>query len=188
MNEFLPHDMILKAQRFKYKYLAVPAVVIIFSFFTSNLFADSRWASLVALAGYFALLYIFRFNRTFSEHEESEVTSPVNGKVTNVEVVSDGAVLTIRKPFFASSEIVTCTKNDLINEIDKEQERVCWKVEGANSKVFYTGIVRYHAVLIGVAAGNAVCEMFVPAMYGLTVEVGQKVEAGMSVIAERSEV
>jgi len=188
MNEFIPHDIILKAQRFKYKYLAVPAAIIILSFFASNLFADSRWVSLIALGFYFVLLYIFRFNRTFGEHDESEVAAPMNGEVVNMEVVSEGAVLKIRKPFFASSEVVTCTKNDLINEIDREQERISWKIECANSKVFYTGIVRYHAVLIGVAAGNAVCEVFVPSMYKLSVEVGQKVEAGMSVIAERGEV
>ena len=188
MNEFIPHDMILKAQRFKYKYLALPAGIIILSFLISNLIADSRWVSLVALAFYFVLLYIFRFNRTFGEHEESEVCAPVNGKIVSIKVVSEGAKLTIKKPFFASSEVVTCTKNDLINEIDSEQKRVSWMIECANSKVFYTGIVRYQATLIGVVAGNAVCEVFAPAVYGLKVEIGEKVVAGMSVIAERSEV
>ena len=188
MNEFIPHDMILKAQRFKYKYLALPAGIIILSFFISNLFADSRWVSLFALAIYFVLLYIFRFNRTFGEHEEGEVCAPMNGSIVDIEAVSEGVLLKIQKPFFASSEVVTCTKNDLINEIDRGQERVCWKLECANSKVFYTGIVRYQAVLIGVAAGNAICEMFVPSVYGLNVEVGEKVVAGMSVIAERYEV
>jgi len=118
----------------------------------------------------------------------SEIAAPINGKVTALDFIEKGVIVIIEKPFFASSEIVTCTKNDLINQVDIEQDRVSWKIECANFKVFYDGIARYQAVLVGVATGNAVCEMFVPIGYDMTVEVGQKVEAGMTVIGVLNEV
>ena len=187
MKEFIPHDMILKAQVFKYKYLAVPGAVIILSFFLRGFFEESRWIPIIALVVYFLLLCLFRFRRVYPDHEAGAVVAPINGKITNIDALATGNVLTIQKPFFESSEITTCTKTDIINRLDTEGERVSWQIECANSKVFYTENPDYQAVLIGIAAGNAKCEVFIPAKYDLFVEIGSVVDAGITMIAGNGE-
>jgi len=187
MKEFIPHDMILKAQVFKYKYLAVPGAVIIVSFFIRGLFEHLRWIPIIALVVYFLLLLLFRFRRVYPDHYEGTVIAPINGKVVDVEPIATGNILTIQKPFFESSEITTCTKTDIINKFDTEGEQVSWQIECANAKVFYEGNADYQAVLIGIAAGNAKCKVFIPVKYDLLVKEGSAVDAGITIIAGDSE-
>ena len=185
MNVFIPHDMIIKAQRYKYKYLAIPAGIVIVSFFLKSISEDAKWASLLGLVVYALVLIVFRFKGRFGEADEGEVLAPINGKVLSINEVEKGCVVTIQKLFFGSSEIVTCTKSDVLNKIDMESERVCWKVECANMKVFTDAVdVNYQAVLVGLAPGTAVCEVFVPKQYNLIVNEGDVIEAGMTVLAE----
>jgi len=187
MKEFIPHDMILRAQKYKYKYLAIPGALIFINFLLRNHVDHARYVSLLALLFYFFLLIVFRFRRAYPDHENGDVIAPITGKIARVETLPNGSVVTIQKSLFDSSEIVTCTNADLINKLDTEQEHVSWKIEGANTKIFTDLTVNYKSVLIGLAAGNATCEVFIPSRYELIVNEGNKIEGGISVIAEEGE-
>ena len=187
MNVFIPHDMILKAQKAKYKYLALPALIIIINFFLKNQFESVKYLSILALIVYGIILILFRFRRTYPKHDENNVIAPINGKIIHKKCLPTGCILTIQKPAFASSEIVTCTKTDIPKVLEMDKKQVSWQIEGSKALIFIDEPVSFQTALIGLAPGPAICEVFIPSIYNLLVEEGNSVEAGLSIIAEKTE-
>ncbi|MCL2063349.1 MAG: hypothetical protein FWG98_03120 [Candidatus Cloacimonetes bacterium] len=194
MEEFIPIDMLIRANRVKYKYLAFPALVIIINFIFSITFPAlyTQYGSFMALGAYFFILYVFRFNKEFQKFEEDVVIAPMNGKIIKITEVEEGHLITIKKPFFDSCEFVTCTKHDIPNTSiqdikNKDISHVCWKINCATAHIFINNIVNYQATLIGLVPGNAVCEVFIPKRYNLEVAEGGIIEAGYSEIGVLNE-
>lgn len=187
MDFFHPHDMILKAQKAKYKILAFPAVIIIICFVLSTQGVSNyiiKYISAVALIFWLFILVMYRYKRFYPTHDISEIIAPINGKIISKKCIPNGCILTIQKSFFASSEIVTCSDNDIPNKLQLEKQQVSWEIHGNFINIFIDDSVKYHSVLIGLAVGHAVCEIFIPLKYKIQIEENEFVSAGESVIAK----
>ena len=184
MEEFIPNDVIIKASRAKYKYLAIPSIIIVLNFVLAALcpLLFKQYISIGALAVYFFLLGVFRHKKEFPKHEQDVVIAPMNGKIVQIKTTEQGSIVTIKKPFFDSCEFVTATKQDIPMSLDTESSQVSWTVECSSKKIFINETVDYQAVLIGIVPGNAICHLFVPKRYDLDVSEGGVVEAGHSEI------
>ena len=184
---FIPIDMLIKANRVKYKYLALPTIIILLNFIFSFVLPalSFKYTSLFALIIYFIILIVFRFRRDFAETNDNVVFAPITGKITNIKTLETGHIVTIKKSFFATCEVVTCTKNDIpdIMPQDTTNNQVSWHINCANKHIFINETVKYQAVLVGVAPGNATCDVFIPNDYELDIEVDGKVDAGLSELA-----
>ena len=185
MKIFIQHDMFIKANRVKYKFLIIPIIVIIINFVITLLNEDSNsgLGSIIALLFYFFILYTFRFKKVFSEPDEQIAFAPVNGLIANIVEKETGTILTIDKQFFAPCELVTSTNNDIINSLDTDSSQVSWKVEGPNKYIFIDETIEHQAAMIGILPGNAVCEIFIPNEYEIKIDKGTKVEAGFTELA-----
>ena len=183
MKEFIPHEMLSKAQFYKYKFLSIPAVIIVISFFLRDIHSAAKYLSLLALALYFFIFIIFRFKRNFSLPEINEVLSPINGRIIDIETVENGSIIMIKKPFFASAEIVTCTSADKINTLDMQQTQISWRISNRFAKIFHESDVNYQAALIGLSPGSAICALFIPSKYEILVNTKNHLEAGETVVA-----
>jgi len=184
MKKFVPHEVLTKAQINKYKFLVIPFVIIIISFFLSQVSENSKYLSYLGLILYFFLFYFLRFKINFISINETEVVSPINGKIVKITSIENGYLLFIEKPFLASTEVVTCTKYDLINKIDDTQDRVSWEISNKMIKIFTEDEVDCAAVLIGVSPGKATCQIFIPSKYEISVNENNSLEAGVTIIAE----
>ena len=195
MNIFIPFNMIIKAHRTKYKYLAIPILVILINFALSlkNEALYIPAISIIAFAFFLFIMYLFRFKRSFSQPDDDVIFAPMNGKIVQIKPLLEGHVLTIKKPFLASSEFVTCSKCDALGgvatkdkaesldiELLETQTNVFWKVKCALAHIFINETIDHQAVLIGIVPGNAVCEVFLPQIYDLKVKEGSEVSAGFS--------
>ena len=188
MKVFIPYDMVIRAHRVKYRYLAIPFLVIILNFILSlvreTLYVP--YVSMIAFVIFMFIMYIFRFKRTFSEVEGEVVIAPMNGKIVDIRAFPEGNVITIIKSLWASSEFTTCTKSDIqishhyVLELDVS--KVSWKVDSAIKHIFIDETVDVQAALIGLVPWNAVCEVFLPEKYKLKIEKGNAVVAGETVI------
>lgn len=187
MDYFHPHDMILKAQKLKYKALALPAILIIICFVLSLNNIDGtivKYASFTSLLVYLYLIILYRYKRFINKPEDNEVVAPVNGKVINKNCLPNGCIVTIQKPFFASAEIITCTKSDIPKVLDMHSDCVSWEIKSKNAKIFINETVNYQAILIGLVPGPAICEVFIPSKYSVLVSEGDSLKAGESILAE----
>ena len=88
------------------------------------------------------------------------------------------------KNFFSSSEIVTCSDNDIPNKIQIEKQQVSWEIHGNFINIFIDDSIKYQSVLIGLAVGYAVCEVFIPMKFKIQLEENEYVSAGESIIAK----
>ncbi|MCK9328315.1 MAG: hypothetical protein PHY08_04385 [Candidatus Cloacimonetes bacterium] len=187
MNFFHPHDMILKAQKAKYKILAFPAIVIIICFIFSTQGVSNnviKYISAIALLFWLFILVMFRYKRFYPTHDISEIVAPINGKIISKKCIPNGCILTIQKNFFSSSEIVTCSDNDIPNKIQIEKQQVSWEIHGNFINIFIDDSIKYQSVLIGLAVGYAVCEVFIPMKFKIQLEENEYVSAGESIIAK----
>ena len=178
MTYYDQHEIIKSAGMHKYKYLCIPMIVIIICFFLTPYFDFMKYISLLAIVKYAKLLLIFRFNRSYSEPEVGEIVSPINGKITDIEKIENGSIITIKKPAHYPCEIITSSNSDIINSLETDNDRVSWKITNYFQKIYYDENVNKPCSIVGISPGKATCEIFIPHRYKLNVGIGDKVEAG----------
>ena len=187
MNYFHPHDMILKAQKAKYTILIYPAIVIIICFFLSTMGITNdfiKYLSALALLCWLFILVLFRYKRFYPSHDNSEVIAPINGKLISIKHIPNGCILTIRKSFFSSSEIVTCSNSDIPKTLEMDTQQISWDVQGIYVKIFINETINFQSILVGLAVGPAICEVFIPAKYKVLIDETSSISAGETVIAK----
>jgi len=183
-----------KAMMYKYSFMAIPAMIIVVNFFMVNRMPKLQYLSIVALCVYAFLFMFYRFRTVYAEPSSDIVTSPINGKVSNVQAVADGAIVTIKKPYFAPCEIVTCTASDIPNKLEIDSAQVSWQVTGYTSrgtghtsrryvKVFIAQTIAEQGILVGMAPGSVTMEVFIPATFSVQVVVGEEIIAGQTTLA-----
>ena len=189
MEVFIPIDMLIRANRIKYRYLVWPGIVIVINFILSITYPSlfTKYVSILALVFYFLILFIFRFKRNYPKYETDVVVSPINGKIVHIKTLDEGYVVSIKKPFFASCEFVTCTRNDFPKVLITEKPQVSWKIESQHKYIFIDETVEYQAVLVGIVPGTALCEVFIPNIYKINAVEGSVLEAGFSELGVKIE-
>jgi hypothetical protein len=190
-----PHDLFLAAQKLKYKFLLMPGAIIVVNFLLARNYPDLKlkYLSILALLLYIFVLVIFRFQRAFAPEDEDMVTAPINGVITKIDTGDSGSILYIKKGFFASSELVTCTLTDIPNEIDPDQPFVSWIIPDFYTssftrnlgRIFIESTFNHQRSLVGLVPGIANCELFIPDKYEIVAKVGTKIIAGVTPVAER---
>jgi len=192
MNRKQPY--VNKAMMYKYSFMAIPAIMIVVNFFMVNRMPELQYLSIVALCVYAFLFMVYRFRTVYAVASSNNVTSPINGKVANIQTVGNGVILTIKKPYFAPCEIVTCTASDIPNKLEIDSAQVSWQVTGYASrvtghtsrryvKVFITQTITEQGILVGIAPGPVTMEVFIPATFSVQVAVGGEVIAGQTTLA-----
>jgi len=201
MKTYDQHSLANKAQYYKYKMLAFPGAMIIINFLIKDWVFERfgfqiQYLSVVFLLLYFFILYIYRVSRTYVKPVDDCVLAPMSGVVKKIDRTPHGWIVTIKKPFFSSCEFMTATATDIPNELDIESEHVSWQIVDIHtglcrsvfSRIFIDETIDYQGVLVGVVPGNAVCELFIPSSYTLTIDVDSDISTGLSIIAEKQTV
>jgi len=185
LNRLQPY--VHKAMTIKYLFMAIPAIIIVVNFFMVNRLPEVQYLSIVALCVYAFLFVVYRFRTSFTSGLNNIVTSPINGKVVDIQTVTTGVILTIKKPYFAPCELVTCTSSDIPKALNVEAEQVSWQATGYTSqrhvKVFISQTINEQGILVGLAPGAVIMEVFIPATYAVQVAVGNEVRAGQTALA-----
>jgi hypothetical protein len=183
MNYYDQFEIVRMAGWHKYKYLSVPMILIIISALLSNYYCFTRYITLISLAIYAVIFYMFSFNKSYSEADEGEIVSPINGKICNIEKLPNGNVITIKKSKLLSCEIVTASKSDIIDSLDTNNDKISWEISNNLKQVYFKGNVNKQCAIVGITPCYSICRIFLPLAYEVNINVLDKVIAGETVIA-----
>lgn len=172
MSKLTPAKTLLKIQKIKYKFLAVPIIVIILTFLLNLKYENKIFSiiSLIALVIFFVISRIFSVNKSVHNPEKSgKILAPINGKI----VKKQRNELIIKKSIFAHAEI---------RKSDKEN-KLALSIKGFLLYDFAEEDA-VQAQIIGLLPGPATAVCQLPENYHFTVEETENIEAGETVIAE----
>jgi len=176
-----------KAQMYKYIFIVIPAGIIVVNFFLVSRFDELKYLSIFAMLVYLFLLAVYKVNTQFEDISDDVVSSPINAKITHIETVENGTIITLKKSYFSPCEIVTCTSSDIVNKPDTSGEQVSWfftqKTARRYVQIFAKEDIDEQGILVGITPGSATMTVFIPTKYDLQVTVGDAVFAGRTVLA-----
>ncbi len=168
IEKYNPTEYFVKLQNIKYRVLVFPILTIIISFGVYYIFRIDfvKYFSIAGLIAYFFIMMLFRVKRTIPPQTENNIIlAPIFGKVSEIK---DRKVI-IKKSLFQPADI-RCAANG--KEINITSSRIYWFERNATLQ----------GKLIGVVPSNAECICEVPDEFDIEVKVGQKIEAGETII------
>ncbi|MCD4817886.1 MAG: hypothetical protein K8S23_04280 [Candidatus Cloacimonetes bacterium] len=171
-NIYTSGKHLLQVQRIKYKYMAVPAVIVFGSFFT-NFYVEKdalKYISLFGLLLYLAILFYFKINRSFEPDKGKSILSPITGSVISFD--EQNKIVIIKKKFQQNIEIRNPSEDDEIVPIYKGKTNIFVR----NSQL--------KGELIGVILGSGFCELKIPLGFVPKVSVGDIVHSGETIFSK----
>ncbi len=199
---FNPPEHLIEIAKYKYKraLVAVLVVVVALLFQVATGSTYLRYFSLLAFAYYLYLLMIYRIEKSVGITRDNQIVSPIHGKVISITEEEMGNLVVIKKNFFNFADIRFSADNDLLepDNLSKEESNdlkqkelsltnqnydLHWKIKG-NGIYYFPKSLRKKGVLTGIITGSGLCYYRLPKKYLITPRVGEKLEAGSSIIGE----
>ncbi len=168
IEKYNPTEYLIKLQNIKYRALMFPILIIIISFGVYYIFRIDfvKYFSIAGLIAYFFIMMIFHVKKTVPpQTENDDVLAPIFGKVSEIK----DRKITIKKSLFQPADI-RCAASG--KEINITSSRIYWFERNATLQ----------GKLIGVVPSNAECIYEVPDEFDIEVKIGQKIEAGETII------
>jgi len=174
ISDYNPIEYLTRIQSLKYKAATVPILIVIISFSVNLIFKIDlvKYFSLLGLLLFLFILMKYRIKRTVpSESEEEIVLAPIHGRIIKIE---DNKIL-IKKSFLDPADIRCVTDNKNV-KITITNSRITWFEKEATLPGKLIGIVPHSA--------ECICEL--PNDYKVEIQLGQKIEAGETIIARKN--
>jgi len=192
MNEiFNPIHVQLAIQKYKYKYAVIPLSIVLIPFLLSTKSEASylRYISVTGLICFLIVLFFFRLRKTIPEIREGEILAPMNGVIVKVTKSANQTVIILGKKWYHYSDIRTTTEEDSIDatQLTIKNHMAQWKITSVRTRLYENGTVGYKGRLIGIVPFNCSAELSIKGKFSLNVKEGDKVESGITVLAEIKE-
>ena len=174
-NIYTSGKQLLQIQKIKYKYMSVPAIIVLGSFF-ANFYVENdnlKFISLFGLLLYLVILFYFKINRSFQPDKEESVLSPITGTVASFDEQS--RIVKIKKKFHHNIEI----RNP--SEIDEIIPNFTGK-----TNIFVINS-QLKGELIGVMIGSGMSELKIPVNHISKISVGEFVHSGQSIFIKEND-
>ena len=174
ISDYNPIEYLTRIQSLKYKAATVPILIVIISFSVNIILKIDlvKYFSLLGLLLFLFILMKYRIKRTVpSESEEEIVLAPIHGRIIKIE---DNKIL-IKKSFLDPADI-RCVTNNKNVKITITNSSITWFEKNANLPGKLIGVIPHSTEFI--------CEL--PNNYKVEIKLGQKVEAGETVIGKKS--
>lgn len=199
MTEFSPPETLLAITKIKYQRAVLPLLLIIVIILGDGYVGLGylRYLSLFGLAWFLLIQASYRVNKSILETSEDEIVSPISGIVNSVDREADVTSLVVKKPLHFPADIRYAADNQTIDStpiIDsaksanrlKElklsgEESLTLSIAGKNV-LFFPQARKKKGVLAGIVSGSGLCKVSLPNSFSSTVKVGDRLEAGSSVI------
>ncbi|HPY95850.1 MAG TPA: hypothetical protein PL063_01410 [Candidatus Cloacimonadota bacterium] len=188
MKELNPVDIINKIQKEKYKVLAYPIVVILVIFFLNMFYQISflKYISIVAMAFYLFILWLYRIKTANIETNDLHLLSPINGKIIDLKEQNDFNEITVLKGFFQPAEIRTMSHYDYVGQ-NKQCESPSFYIEGSLARQLHVNIPHLQGELVGVAIGKCLAHINIPFSYELSIKINDTIVVGETIIGINKE-
>ncbi len=174
IGDYNPIEYLTRIQSLKYKAATVPILIVIISFSVNLIFKIDlvKYFSLFGLLLFLFILMKYRIKRTVpSESEEEIVLAPIHGRIIKVE----NNKFTIKKSLLDPADIrCIAIRKDI--KIKIKSSGLTWFEKEATLPGKLIGIVPHSA--------ECICEL--PNDYKIEVQLGQKIEAGETIIARKN--
>ncbi|MCD4797221.1 MAG: hypothetical protein K8R49_08650 [Candidatus Cloacimonetes bacterium] len=172
IEKYNPTEYLIKLQKIKYRALIFPIGVIIISFGVYYIFRINfmKYFSIAGLIVYFFIIMLFHVKKTIPPQTENNVVlAPIFGKISEIK----DRKVKIKKSLFQPADI-RCAESG--KEINITSSRIYWFEKKA----------ALQGKLIGVIPANAECICEIPDEFDIEVKIGQKVEAGETIIGSKT--
>ncbi len=170
MDKFNPAEYLTKIQKLKYTAAAIPIALVVLSFVFS-IRTNSLYLKFISLIGFVLFIFIsgrYRIKKNIPPGFEKPVfLAPVNGIVSSIDL--EKKIILVKKGFFQASEIRSNLQNFEVNIVAR---KIFWFEKKSNIQ----------GKLVGIVPASAECTCILPSNFRISVQVGQKVISGETII------
>ncbi|MDD3050203.1 MAG: hypothetical protein PHR06_03575 [Candidatus Cloacimonetes bacterium] len=189
-----PLHILVAIQKTKYRYAAIPIIMIVFSF-VSNLVAQNEINRYLAFSGlllYAAVQFSFRFNKISPLPNEKAILSPVNGTVESINSSKDETRIVIKKSWTDQIDVRLPGNNEDFtvgsNQIKSvSSEFYEWELKTSRVFIYEENKNLPYGTLIGIALGKGACTITISNKCVIEIKQGDKVTSGLTILAEYTE-
>ncbi|NQV18060.1 MAG: hypothetical protein HQ534_05905 [Armatimonadetes bacterium] len=170
MDKFNPTEYLTKIQKLKYRAAAIPILLVVLSFVFS-IGTNSLYLKFISLIGFVLFIFIsgrYRIKKNIPPSFEKPVfLAPINGIVRSINL--EKKIIVIKKGLFHTSEIRSNLQDLEVNIVAK--------------KIFWFELSSdIQGKLVGIVPASAECTCNLPSNFKISVQVGQKVISGETII------
>ena len=170
MEKYNPVKYLTKIQKLKYTAAAIPIALVVLSFVFS-IRTNSLYLKFVSLIGFLLFIFIsgrYRIKKNIPPNFEKPVfLAPVNGIVRSIDL--EKKIIVIKKGFFQTSEIRSNLQNMEVNIV---AGKIFWFEFSSDIQ----------GKLVGIVPASAECTCNLPKNFKISVQVGQKMISGETII------
>jgi hypothetical protein len=170
-DKFNPPEILSIIQKLKYKAAAGPIVIIVLSF-VIHLLTKADFTKYIAVFGvllFYLILIKYKVKKILPNTDDNAIISPLNGKIIKVE---NGEIV-LKKGGFQSAEI-------------RYPANFKVKYNFFAKRIFLIDVEsRVQGQLIGAAPYITGCSIKIPADFKIIVSVGDSVNSGETILANR---
>lgn len=154
---------------------------------SQNLYSVALALALIAVAWYLFIGFCHRFKQRIPLPPELAMVSPIQGKIAYIRGNGDVTLIGIRKIILDSVEIrsphSSCQLEDGALHLDEGIGRISFRFEFKNIQ-WFTEAEHSTGNIIGMAVGAGSCTISIPGKPVLTVQPGDPIDAGDTLIAD----
>ena len=170
MDKYNPVEYLTKIQKLKYKAAAIPIALVALSFIFS-IKANSIYLTFISLIGFVLFIFISGRSRIKKNippnFEKLVLLAPLNGTVRSINL--ENKTIVIKKGFFQTSEIRSNPPN---MEVNITARKIFWFELSSDIQ----------GKLVGIVPASAECTCNLPSNFKISVQIGQKVISGETII------
>lgn len=171
LTDYNPIEYLTKIQSLKYRAATLPIIIVVVSFSINMIFKVDivKYCALLGLIFYIFVLMCYRIKKQVPpENSDTAILSPIHGKIFQI----DANTIKIKKHILEAADF-RCSSRENV------------EIEFSKARLFrFENDCNMPGKLIGIFPYSVICIITIPKNYEIEVSLGEKVEAGETILAK----